>query len=221
MVVTDNLTFRSGKNAIESEIFFRGSLRLMRSSYITALTVGRISPSDRNHFKNLIKIYQIRFQIRNVEARYSVHLIDTVNWARSLKATDPRDKVYALVGLATDTSQDYIEYENNLKEVFIRLAKGGFLDTRQLFISIDPVEFLSFAMTTRREVGPYFLPSWVPPFHDYPDNYIPLADCLFRMRLQDLLSRPNFPLELRTASASLDQCATRSRSPSTLRSTRK
>ncbi len=47
-------------------------------------------------------------------------------------------------------------------------------------------------MTTRREVGPYFLPSWVPPFHDYPHGYIPLADSMFRVRLQDLLSRPNF-----------------------------
>lgn len=192
MVVTDNLTFRSGGNAIGSEIFFRGTLRLMRSSYITALSVGRISPPDRINFKNLIDIYQIRLQMRDLEAENSIYLIDVVNWTRSLRATDPRDKIYALVGLATDTSQDYIDYENSLKEVLIRLAKSGFLDTRRLFISIDPIEFLSFAVTTRREVGPYFLPSWVPPFHDYPDYYTPLAYCMFRMRLQDLLSRPKF-----------------------------
>jgi hypothetical protein len=192
MVVTDNLTFRSGKSVIESEIFFRGSLRLTRSSYITALALGRISVPDRIHFKNLLSIYLLRLEIKLDEAeRNSTHLLDIVNRTRTLQATDPRDKVYALIGLATDTSHDYIDYAKDLREVLIHLAKDGYSNNRTLFLSIHPSELLSFAVTKCRD-GPHVLPSWVPPFHNYPHYYTPLADCLFRMRLEDMLSLPKF-----------------------------
>jgi hypothetical protein len=86
MLATDNLTFRSGKNAIETEIFFRRSLRFMQSSYISALTMDCISLPDRIHFKNCVAIYQIRLKVRDMEAEHDTHLIDMVNWTRSLKS---------------------------------------------------------------------------------------------------------------------------------------
>lgn len=135
---------------------------------------------------------QLRVLLEDQEMSRDLPLLDLISWTRSFKATDPRDKVYALVGLATDLSQDYIDYTQHLRQVLIRLARYGFSGGRTLLLSIDAAEFLSFAVATKREFDPSVLPSWVPPFHDYPQPYIPLADCMFRVRLGDLLDRPSF-----------------------------
>ena len=81
----------------------------------------------------------------------------------SLNATDPRDKIYGLLGLATDTEQLGIlpDYEKSIIEVYT--------DTSRKLIATGETSILSRCQQSKRIEG---LPSWVPDFaSDIPPAY--------------------------------------------------
>ena len=74
---------------------------------------------------------------------------------RSLNATDPRDKIYGLLGLATDSEQLSIlpDYKKSIIEVYN--------DTSRKLIATGETSILSWCQQSTRIEG---LPSWVPDF---------------------------------------------------------
>ena len=42
---------------------------------------------------------------------------------RAFKATDSRDKIFALIGLASDLDSEFIDYHLSITDIHIRLAK--------------------------------------------------------------------------------------------------
>lgn len=81
----------------------------------------------------------------------------------SLNATDPRDKIYGLFGLATDSEQLGIlpDYEKSILEVYE--------DTSRKLIAAGETSILSWCQQSTRMEG---LPSWVPDFaSDIPTAY--------------------------------------------------
>ena len=82
---------------------------------------------------------------------------------RSLNATDPRDKIYGLLGLATDSGQLGIlpDYEKTIIEVYN--------DTSRKLIATGETSILSWCQQSTRMEG---LPSWVADFaSDIPTAY--------------------------------------------------
>ena len=81
----------------------------------------------------------------------------------SLNATDPRDKIYGLLGLATDSEQLCIlpDYDKSITEVYT--------DTSRRLIATGETSILSWCQQSTRVEG---LPSWVPDFaSDVPTAY--------------------------------------------------
>ena len=81
----------------------------------------------------------------------------------SLNATDPRDKIYGLFGLATDSEQLGIlpDYEKSIIEVYS--------DASRRLIALGETSILSWCQQSTRIEG---LPSWVPDFaSDIPTAY--------------------------------------------------
>ncbi|CZR54135.1 uncharacterized protein PAC_04018 [Phialocephala subalpina] len=73
--------------------------------------------------------------------------------ARNCKATDPRDKVYAILGLLGDDTEDIVvDYSLNIDEV----AKQAFT---KLVSTNNRLEALIFSQNPNREQG---IPSWAP-----------------------------------------------------------
>ena len=80
-----------------------------------------------------------------------------------LNATDPRDKIYGPLGLATDSEQLAIlpDYKNSIIEVYS--------DTSRKLIAAGETSILSWCQQSTRMEG---LPSWVPDFaSDIPTAY--------------------------------------------------
>jgi hypothetical protein len=111
-------------------------------------------------------------------------LIELCSYARRFKATDPRDKVFVLVGLASDTPSDFIDYNLDVRDISIRLAKMGILSSSGS--ETTSMNLLSNVVVAEREDG-FDVPSWVPVFDDVHMAYVPLASAfptVFHCRLR-------------------------------------
>ena len=94
-------------------------------------------------------IHLIRNHIMNGSSPMTIeHLLKI---SMTFNATDPRDKVYALLGLTTDTSQAAlrVDYTDPVRDVYTRLA--GYI------IPFD-INMICFNINSQE----YDLPSWVP-----------------------------------------------------------
>ncbi|PVH87587.1 HET-domain-containing protein [Cadophora sp. DSE1049] len=102
------------------------------------------------------------------------HILDLIEIFRSSKATDARDKIYALVGLAQDGSQIELDYSATTQDVYTKVTKtaleGQFtFSGAQLVLPDGTREQLSNRDGTLRFLhhclppsGSSNLPSWVP-----------------------------------------------------------
>jgi hypothetical protein len=84
----------------------------------------------------------------------------------AFQATDPRDKVFALVGLSHGVDPDFIDYKLNMHEVFIRGARFVIRDN-----AATALQILSLVRGHNRGV----LPSWVPDWTESPYGQSPLV----------------------------------------------
>lgn len=83
-------------------------------------------------------------------------LFDLMMATRSFKSTDPRDKMFALVGLAPGNNTDFVDYSMDLRSTMVNFSKlflKGQLHTTQSLLDI-----LSFA--TRSSSSDNQIPSW-------------------------------------------------------------
>ena len=85
---------------------------------------------------------------------------------RAWRATDPRDKVFALVGLADGVPDGFIDYTLSFYQVYVQAAKFVLLDNH-----LNPLVMLSYATAGERSD----LPSWVPSWTRNKQNRTPLA----------------------------------------------
>jgi hypothetical protein len=78
-------------------------------------------------------------------------LITLLNMTMRSQATDPRDKVFALIGMASDTDQSFVDYNKSVHDILLELA--------HLYIQREgPLWFLHVRGSRR---SPH-MPSWVP-----------------------------------------------------------
>lgn len=116
-------------------------------------------------------------------------LAELLVWTSAHKATDPRDKIFALIGLTTSVSSDFIDYNHDIRQVLI--------DTCRLFFTqnsagMEPVlGVLSFVNHAYRSID---LPSWVPEWGFKGDSFCAL----------NLIMRPREWIEIGEASYTTD-----------------
>ena len=94
-------------------------------------------------------------------------LLHTISRARRLRATDPRDKIFALFGISTDFDNENeliaIDYSKSVSAIYTNYCKYH-IDTSKNY------DILSHAIETRFDMK---LPSWVPDW-----SYAPFPSCL-------------------------------------------
>jgi Heterokaryon incompatibility protein (HET) len=90
------------------------------------------------------------------------NLDDLVSTFRTSKATDPRDKIYALVGLAGDKDDVILDYSISTFQLYVRWAitrLDGQVDLRGRPDRSGVPQFLDYCLPSTQLQG---LPSWVP-----------------------------------------------------------
>ena len=89
---------------------------------------------------------------------------------RTFEATDPRDKVFALVALTDDIPNEFIDYRRSLRQVLTDVAI--FALTRPSVRLPRVPDLLSYA---EARTQPCDLPSWVPDWQDHGHETYPLS----------------------------------------------
>ena len=99
------------------------------------------------HYANFMKL-------DNLRGRKKMPLITCLQCTRDHKATDPRDKLYALLGLASDVSKDELipDYSLPVQDVYLSLTK--FMVGRK-----NNLDILACSGTSISAQG---MPSWMP-----------------------------------------------------------
>ena len=75
----------------------------------------------------------------------------------SFKATEPKDRIFALLGITDDVPEEFINYNRNLREILIDVASMCL--TRDKHKVTPPLDFLCFVNHIIQSPD---LPSWVP-----------------------------------------------------------
>ena len=100
-------------------------------------------------------------------------LLRTLIWHRQLNSTDPKDKVYAFVGLLDPTCPAYeVDYELSVQQVY----------TNAVTYLIATTRCLDVIGTTQTALNTLDLPSWVPDWQRQPDS---TSVNLLRLRQED------------------------------------
>jgi hypothetical protein len=101
-------------------------------------------------------------------------ILDLLMYTRMFKATQPHDKIFALVGLASDISTNFIDYKKSPSDVQIELAKMC-MHKKQ---SWGPMLF-SYVGFKHLSNG---LPSWVPDWTSSSPMQLPFAATFYQGR---------------------------------------
>lgn len=99
------------------------------------------------------KIFEIYLGYEFCRQTISTKFYDLARIIRVLKSTDPRNKIFALTGIADDRDEVAIEYEKNECEVFEGFARYTIRTERNLNILSD---------VTHDDQSRSDIPSWVP-----------------------------------------------------------
>ncbi|CZR69630.1 uncharacterized protein PAC_19530 [Phialocephala subalpina] len=130
---------------------------------------------------------------RKIEGFHSISIKELLMNTQTFQCTDPRDRIYALLGLA-DTDHQIIkpDYRKSLREVYTEFAKSHIKKYAQIDIILP-----------RRKSRISELPSWVPNWNQPPmalgtfDSSYNLYDAANRSSLSASLSSPPFELYLK------------------------
>lgn len=107
-----------------------------------------------------IEVYRVRSTLIAGSHNRTHHprLFEQLDTYRSLEATDPRDKVYALLNLAVDSTiwVPQVDYEIPWQLLYLSIARDG--------LACGDMTILESAGRARQEPGASVVPSWMPDF---------------------------------------------------------
>ncbi|RFU28429.1 hypothetical protein B7463_g7909, partial [Scytalidium lignicola] len=112
-------------------------------------------------------------------ARDNMNSLALIDLFRSFNATDPRDKIYGMLGLLSDSERSEIQpdYRNTVDEIYTRFAKQWIKKTR----SLEILSSCQFNPIQRK------LNSWVP---DWDNKILALPQKATYARLSDVIRMP-------------------------------
>ena len=95
--------------------------------------------------------------------RQEANLVDAMIATASFKCTDPKDHVYALLGVPARNSGFEPDYSLSTEEVFIRFATVTLVKDQNLkILSLAPHTSFAFGANNTSDARKLSLPSWVP-----------------------------------------------------------
>jgi hypothetical protein len=100
-----------------------------------------------------------RDAVQGLHRGYNSNLLDVLSRFRATQSTDPRDKIYGLLGLATDTFGIQPDYRKSVCEVYLDVARAYIDQTQNLDIICQSQWPLGGAEERRSD-----LPSWLVDF---------------------------------------------------------
>ena len=112
----------------------------------------------RERLRYMLAIKQI------FEARNRVELMENLMYSRWFQATDPRDKIYAVLGLSTKVDIT-VDYTKEVQDVFRDTANLILFHQRALspdFNRWKSIQIMGILAEVERTERKYALPSWVP-----------------------------------------------------------
>ncbi|KAL3422617.1 heterokaryon incompatibility protein [Phlyctema vagabunda] len=110
-------------------------------------------------FSGIQVIEHQRDIVRSMRNGYTSKLLDVLARFRYTRATDPRDKIYGLLGLASDTMGVGVDYSKSVRDVFVDIFRA-YTDTTQ---NLDLLCQSQWGVSDVSISGER-LPSWCPDF---------------------------------------------------------
>ncbi|KAF2104054.1 hypothetical protein NA57DRAFT_70266 [Rhizodiscina lignyota] len=106
--------------------------------------------------------------IRSLPEREHLTLGNLLVMVWRFKATEPRDRIFALQGLLAHTAEITVDYERSISEIYTTAAHL-LMEGSKGPIAVPPLFGLTLVEPTRilRPKDSFYLPSWVPDFNMY------------------------------------------------------
>lgn len=141
---------------------------------LVRFAVSRCSPPDKfSPQEYYFNISSLGLLNGNCGKHERLGLIDLLYDTTIFEVSEPRDKVFALVGLARNVDPDFIDYKQSLKEVLTKVATMALMgDSR---IVANPLHLLTY-VTARTHASD--LLSWVPEWKNPGYPFTPLFHIL-------------------------------------------
>jgi hypothetical protein len=150
-VLNDNTILVCGKRIYDWDILPKLASLVLEEVKIDTEALRLNHSQSLSHFR---RIGKLRWKILRTR-RSKLPLLDLLSLGHKFNATDPRDKVYALLGLAVD--RDLLElqpdYETEPSLVFLQTALRIIEVGRNL-------DIFSWASPHRESVTPFWVPDW-------------------------------------------------------------
>lgn len=144
-----------GDMVLDEEDILSGAYHMMAMNNITVrLQLGVDENSNRMQITNAGRLEALRKEKAEGD---QLNMLSLLLATRCLQATDRRDKIFALVGLASDMDESFVDYGKDIREIVTELSRmllGGQLDSLP-----SPLDVLSYI--TRPDGEREDLPSWV------------------------------------------------------------
>ena len=125
---------------------------------------------QKEFYRNILAIWSLQLEYLDSGA---LTMLDLLWLTQRSDATDSRDKVFALVGLADDFSNSIIDYKKSHREVLVEIATAMLNDDihRGTAGTTQALDVLTWVSTRSSETS---LPSWVPDwqYHGYSHTVI-------------------------------------------------
>ena len=129
------------------------------------------------HDVSFISVTYLLYLQELYHTRKDLRLLEIFLWTRSFNFTDPRDRVYGLIGLTSDVQQDFNDYNISFRQVLLNLA--SIMLTDKTLLLRDTMVRLSSTIDVLCFAGPRDdpsdLPSWIPNWQLYAHDYAALS----------------------------------------------
>lgn len=150
-------TFQCGERVMDPEIFFAIARRLARYPELGGIALMRCPHIRESRYPGLSgPFFTFTDSINGDQPLYRLLSVN-----RGLQSSDKRDRVFALVGLSSDSDLSMIDYSQDIQDVLVRLA----MKTMQKLLETDePSTALDILCLASLNSDLEDLPSWVPSF---------------------------------------------------------
>jgi Heterokaryon incompatibility protein (HET) len=154
-----------GDYSIDPRVLFRVVRKFVEMHDLRSIGTIAAASQGEQVFK-LLEIYTLGGLKEDFDDGRLYDLIELCAMTKDFQTTDPRDKVFALMGLASDVGPDFIDYRLEIDDIRIRVAKARLMPIAET--KKAPLDLLSSAAASRDDSHGSKVPSWVPTFqHNY------------------------------------------------------
>jgi hypothetical protein len=156
--------------AARSAVMMIGKLRLSYSDFCTSMMFFQRKGYDfraqkRDLIRDMVVLTHMSREVMPDNLPKSTNLMFLLQATRHFLVTEPRDKVFALVGLASKGIKGGhfpVTYDRDMKEICFGTVLHYLVEEEEG--RLDPFAFLSHVDHGRDDIDPAF-PSWVPRWH--------------------------------------------------------